>query len=111
MLERLRRSAALLLCAALAACGTTPDYPPAPDGYYRVQTGDTLYRIAVNNGRSVADLARWNGIKDTSAIDAGQLVRIVPPAGATSSASSSRAAAARASASAISAGSKPAPKP
>jgi lipoprotein YgeR len=109
--EFLRRAAASLMCAALVACGTTPDYPPAPAGYYRVQAGDTLYRIATNNSRSVAELARWNDIKDTSSIEVGQLVRIVPPAGTASGSSSSRAASSKASSSkpATTAKSTPAP--
>ena len=43
--------AAISLSALLAACGTTPT-EPAPDGFYRVERGDTLYSIARRNKRS-----------------------------------------------------------
>ncbi|GAA5787295.1 peptidoglycan DD-metalloendopeptidase family protein [Chitiniphilus shinanonensis] len=81
---RCRRS---LLCltfiALLTACGSTPDAPAASQGYYRVKPGDTLYRIARNHGRSVAELSRWNNLKDPTAISAGQLLRVTPPGSAT----------------------------
>ncbi|MGC3963962.1 MAG: peptidoglycan DD-metalloendopeptidase family protein [Rhodocyclaceae bacterium] len=107
------RALAALLCAGtIAACSTTPDYPPAPDGFYRVQSGDTLYRIATDNKRSVAELARWNDIKDTSSIEVGQLVRVVPPAGSASASSKASSSTARANSSSSRATqAKPAPKP
>lgn len=77
----LGRLAAISLAAMLAACGTTPS-EPAPEGYYRVERGDTLYSIARRHNRSVADLARWSNISDSSQIEVGQLIRVKPPAGA-----------------------------
>ena len=68
------------LCLIIAACGSNPANEPVPAGYYRVQKGDTLYRIAQNNGQSVANLARWNGLKD-NAIDVGQVLRITAKSG------------------------------
>ena len=95
----------LVLLAPLllvAACASTPDYPPAGYGQYRVQPGDTLYRIARVHNQTVANLARWNRISDTSDIQAGQLLRVIAPAGDTvASSSPSRPAA----------GSKPKPRP
>ena len=85
----LRRFLSAMLLCGLAACSSAPSYPPAPDGFYRVQPGDTLYRIALNNKQSVGNLTRWNGLKDASSIEAGQLLRIRPPA-ATASASSGK---------------------
>ncbi|MFA9440158.1 peptidoglycan DD-metalloendopeptidase family protein [Uliginosibacterium sp. sgz301328] len=115
MISRPARTLAALLSAfAIAACSTTPDYPPAPEGFYRVQSGDTLYRIATDNKRSVAELARWNDIKDTSSIEVGQLVRVVPPAGNASASSSSKASsssARAASSSSRATQAKPTPKP
>lgn len=76
----------LILCSSLllAACATpSASNAPAPAGYYRVQPGDTLYRIARQNKQSVANLARWNQLADRSSIQAGQLLRIQPPASAT----------------------------
>ena len=64
----------LVLLAPLllvAACASTPDYPPAGYGQYRVQPGDTLYRIARVHNQTVANLARWNRISVTSDIQAG----------------------------------------
>ncbi|TJZ73882.1 peptidoglycan DD-metalloendopeptidase family protein [Chitiniphilus eburneus] len=75
-----RRSLLCLTTAALlAACGSTPDAPPAGNGFYRVKSGDTLYRIARNHGRTVAELTRWNKLSDPTAITAGQLLRVSPP--------------------------------
>ncbi|RQW27287.1 LysM peptidoglycan-binding domain-containing protein [Rhodobacteraceae bacterium CH30] len=71
----------LALCTiafSLCACSSTPAYPPIPAGHYRVQAGDTLYRIARNSGRSVSELRSWNRLPG-NAIDAGQVLRIIPP--------------------------------
>ncbi|WP_454763550.1 murein hydrolase activator EnvC family protein [Cupriavidus campinensis] len=69
-----------LMATLLAACGTAPT-EPAPDGFYRVERGDTLYSIARRNRRSVAELARWNDLANTDQIEVGQLIRVRPPAG------------------------------
>lgn len=45
-------------------------------GYYRVQPGDTLYRIAKRYGQSVGTLAAWNNIADVSQIEVGQVLRV-----------------------------------
>lgn len=52
---------------------------PAPPGYYRVKRGDTLYRIALENGQSYRDVATWNNIGNANQIEVGQLLRVVPP--------------------------------
>jgi len=52
---------------------------PAPPGYYRVKRGDTLYRIALENGQSYRDVASWNNIGNANQIEVGQLLRVVPP--------------------------------
>ena len=57
-----------------AAAGTGSG--PVPDGHYRVQRGDTLYRIAKRYGQSVSTLAAWNNLRDTSQIEAGQVLRV-----------------------------------
>ncbi|AOY02077.1 peptidoglycan DD-metalloendopeptidase family protein [Jeongeupia sp. USM3] len=74
----LRRAAPLLLAALLAACAGTPDAGPAPAGFYRVAQGDTLWRIATRNGRSVAEIKRWNKLSGND-IQTGQLLRVAPP--------------------------------
>ena len=81
-----RRRALGLLAAAAAAClaagcGTLAS-EPAPDGYYRVQSGDTLYTVARRHKRSVRDLVRWNQLPSADRIEVGQLLRVRPPAGA-----------------------------
>ncbi|GLC96747.1 peptidase [Cupriavidus sp. TA19] len=79
-----RRALGLLLAATAAAvaagCGTTGG--PVPDGYYRVERGDTLYSIARKHGRTVRDLTRWNSeITSPSQIEVGQLIRVRPAGG------------------------------
>lgn len=88
--------AASALTALLAACANSPmpapvvdrtstsgttaaTLEPAPPGYYRVKRGDTLYRIALENGQSYRDVAAWNNLNNVNQIEVGQLLRIVPP--------------------------------
>lgn len=60
---------------------TAPVPPKAAEGTYTVQRGDTLYSIAQRHGVDVRELARWNGISDTSVLAIGQTLRLTPPAG------------------------------
>lgn len=89
----------LLLFAAFAVllnagCSTTPRAKPAtvvdrsgggsestPPGYYRVKRGDTLARIALDNGQSPRDLAQWNNLSNPNLIEVGDLILVRPPAG------------------------------
>lgn len=77
-MQSLLRLCGLLLILVMTACSTLPDYPPAPAGFYRVQPGDTLYRIALKHRQSVGNLVSWNQLKDPSSINAGQLLRVSP---------------------------------
>ncbi len=43
-----------------------------------VKRGDTLYRIAVNNGISPLDLAMWNDVRPPYVIHPGQRLRLYP---------------------------------
>jgi lipoprotein NlpD len=52
--------------------------PPRP-GQYTVKTGDTLIRIALDQGLSWRDLARWNGLDNPNLLEVGQVLRVVPP--------------------------------
>lgn len=45
-------------------------------GYYEVQAGDNLFRIGRNFGRSVSELARWNGLSDPYIIEIGDVLRV-----------------------------------
>jgi len=51
----------------------------APQGHYRIQPGDSLYKIAFQHGLDYRDLATWNEIADPGLIRSGDLLRIVPP--------------------------------
>lgn len=95
----------LLLLLAIASvmasvgCSTTPrakpanvvdrsggNSEPAPPGYYRVKRGDTLARIALDNGQSPRDLAQWNNMSNPNQIEVGDLILVKPPAGSKSAA-------------------------
>jgi lipoprotein NlpD len=49
-------------------------------GFYTVRPGDTLMRIALDNGQNWRDIARWNGIDKPNLIEVGQVLRVAPPA-------------------------------
>jgi lipoprotein NlpD len=49
-------------------------------GFYTVKPGDTLMRIALDNGQNWRDIARWNGIDKPNLIEVGQVLRVAPPA-------------------------------
>ncbi len=67
-------------CAALlVACGSAPVGP----GFYRVERGDTLYKIARDNRTSVSNIVRWNQMTNPDAIEVGQVLRVAPPPGTT----------------------------
>ena len=92
-----QRLSVVALAAVLAACANSPmpapvvdrtstaggqqaaSTEPAPAGYYRVKRGDTLYRIALENGQSYRDVASWNNLANANQIEVGQLLRVVPP--------------------------------
>lgn len=68
--------AASALPASSAAAGTSPS------GFYRVKSGDTLYRIAKASGQRPADLVSWNKLPADGKVQVGQILRIAPPAAA-----------------------------
>jgi lipoprotein NlpD len=51
-------------------------------GHYTVRSGDTLIRIGLDHGQSFRDIARWNNLDNPNRIEVGQVLRVVPPAGA-----------------------------
>jgi lipoprotein NlpD len=51
-------------------------------GYYTVRPGDTLIRISLDSGQNWRDIARWNNIDNPNLIEVGQVLRVIPPAGA-----------------------------
>ncbi|MCU0968683.1 MAG: peptidoglycan DD-metalloendopeptidase family protein [Rubrivivax sp.] len=48
-------------------------------GFYTVRPGDTLIRIALDNGQNWRDVARWNNLDNPNLIEVGQVLRVVPP--------------------------------
>ena len=58
---------------------------PAPPGYYRVKKGDTLARIALDNGQAPRDVVQWNKAANPNfnpnVIEVGDLILIKAPAG------------------------------
>ena len=71
-----------------------PNKPPPPGienagkpGYYTVRPGDRLIRISLEAGQNWRDLVRWNNLENPDRIEVGQVLRIVPPAAATTVAS------------------------
>jgi lipoprotein NlpD len=65
----------------LTTQGAQPAVPlgPPPPGYYRVKPGDTLYRIALENGQNYRDISAWNNLTNPNQIEVDQLLRVVPP--------------------------------
>ncbi len=51
---------------------------PAPDGFYVVKGGDTLYSIALDHGADYREVAQWNSLDDATKIAVGQLLRVKP---------------------------------
>ncbi|WP_433705413.1 peptidoglycan DD-metalloendopeptidase family protein [Paraburkholderia sacchari] len=57
-----------------------------PAGYYRVNPGDTLSRIASAYGQRTQDLASWNQMPQNAQVLPGQVLRVAPPPGYANSA-------------------------
>ena len=72
-------------CLLLGGCANNnPAKAPvmngkAQNGYYRVQRGDTLYRIGLRFNQDVNTLVRWNHLANPHAIEVGQLIRVRKP--------------------------------
>jgi lipoprotein NlpD len=68
---------------AAAPSPAQPERPAVPltreahAGLYVVQTGDTLYSIALAFGQDFRDIARWNGLDDPTQIRVGQTLRVL----------------------------------
>jgi lysozyme len=50
--------------------------PPSQPVYYVIKPGDSLSKIAANNGTTVSQLQAWNGISNPNKIFAGQKIRV-----------------------------------
>jgi lipoprotein NlpD len=66
---------------AARAATSAPQAKPkaAPDGFYTVKPGDTLYSIALDHGADYRDVAQWNSLDDPTKLSVGQLLRVKPP--------------------------------
>ncbi len=68
---------------------TDPTLPPVKQppgfenagkpGYYTVKPGETLIRIALEQGQNAKDIARWSNVDNPNRIEVGQVLRVVPP--------------------------------
>lgn len=95
----LRPATSLVLAALLAGCGagglapvdSRDGYGPAPPGYYRIRSGDTLSEIAERKRISMRRLAAWNDLGSPYSIIAGDLLRVEPPDGRAGGGGSRRA--------------------
>lgn len=68
--------------AAAASTATTPPAPAASrEGYYIVKKGDSLRKIAQEQGRDYRQIAAWNNLADPNKLEVGQELRIAPPEG------------------------------
>ncbi|RZL33530.1 MAG: LysM domain-containing protein, partial [Rubrivivax sp.] len=72
--------------AASAPVAATPEVKVLPGaenagkpGYYTVKPGDALIRIALDNGQTWRDVAKWNSLENPNRIEVGQVLRVVPP--------------------------------
>ena len=68
------------------AAGAPVEIKPLPGaenagkpGYYSVKPGDTLIRIALENGQNWRDLVKWNALDKPNVIEVGQVLRVVAP--------------------------------
>lgn len=87
---------AVFALALLSGCATegpldTPGYTAhacmsAAAGYYCVQPGDSLESIAASFGRRPGEIAGWNGLVATAAVQPAQMLRVGPPPGFASAA-------------------------
>jgi len=80
------RAAAATPAAAASAATAAAEVKPPPGaenagkpGYYTVKQGDTLIRIALDNGQTWRDVVKWNGLENPNRIEVGQVLRVVPP--------------------------------
>jgi lipoprotein NlpD len=53
--------------------------PKDERGFYTVRRGDTLLRIALDQGQNYRDLVTWNNLRDPDDIKVGQTLRVIAP--------------------------------
>lgn len=82
--DRSAGAATAAIAAPAAAASAPVKLPPGAEnagkpGYYTVQPGDTLMRVALDSGQSWRDIARWNSLDNPNVLEVGQVLRVVPP--------------------------------
>ena len=79
----------LAILLVLSGCASKSPAPVAPTGAardsYTVKPGDTLYSIARDHGMDYRELITLNGIDNPNRITVGKILKVRPPAAATSS--------------------------
>src|SRR5690606_6195988 len=85
IIPRVLLSAAVLVAVASCSSAVTRESSPVSTPKYGatrvVQRGDTLYRIASENGIAMRDLAAWNGLGAPYTIYPGQQLVLYPRSG------------------------------
>ena len=74
-MKRLRYTLLTVSALLLGACASNQP-EPVPDGYYRVQRGDTLYQISRQFHQTATTLARWNQLRNPAVLEVGQVLRV-----------------------------------
>ncbi len=87
---QLTRLPMLLALLATYGCASMSSWDEPAPGTHIVRSGETLFAIAWRYGKDPDDVARWNRLGDGSLIHPGQVIRLTPPAGATTQSGSSR---------------------
>ena len=103
----MKRLACASLLAVLAACGSAPMGP----GFYRVERGDTLSKIARSNRQPVQNIVRWNNLTNPDSIEVGQVLRVAPPGNVASTGGTAGGATRSSGAGSASASAAPRPTP
>jgi lipoprotein NlpD len=80
-----RRGVAAAPAAPATSTADTPKVLPGAEnagkpGYYAVKPGDTVLRVALENGQNWRDIVRWNNMDNPNMIEVGQVLRVAPPA-------------------------------
>src|SRR4030095_13563479 len=61
------------------ASPVSPEPETRPPPTYVVKRGDTLYKIALDNGLDYRELAAWDAIQNVNVLREGQSLRVTEP--------------------------------
>jgi len=85
---RMPRPGAVVASAPAPAPAAAPEARPQT---YTVKRGDTLYKIALDQGLDYRELAAWNAIENVNLIREGQVLRVTAPGDSAAAAGASAA--------------------